>query len=567
MVLLKTCSKILFSILICSPLLINAQTIIIKGSISDKKTSLPIAYTSVGVKNKPFGTVADSLGNFSFVIAETSITDLDTVVFTTIGYNSVRKSLKDLRVSNLVISLSPSNVTLLNEVNITAYQQGKMEQYGRLPATVYLTPRAYKSIPRSDAKGREQATILDVDHNIVLKEIIFFLSRSNYTKVVYRINFYSVVNDIPGSLLSTKDIIYETEKTQDWQSVNLEPYQVRFVGQKKIAIGFQLIATEILPNDTAKTSFLIASYPSPLKKSYFREKSESEWMPVKSSYLYVNLKAYSIKGKLEKPIKEVVEMAITDQETKDLKLEHEKLLFGNNFDLGKHIAVDSGSIYYESYGRGEPLILLHGNNESMTSLRAQLQYLSEKFKVIAIDTRGQGNSKDLSVMPYSYELFAKDIIHVMDKLGVKKANVLGWSDGGNIGLIMASKYPDRVNKLAIFGANLFSGKEAIAEEIIQLFEKRKADLMKTSKANTSELRLTNLVLQEPNISIEQLKAIKIPVLVMAGEKDVVKLKHTELISQSIHQSRLYIFPDGDHYVPLKQPAPFNKIVTDFMLGK
>lgn len=562
MISVKTLSKIFILIAFFS-VNANAQNVTIKGTVIDRETKLAISYTSIGVKNKAFGTVADSLGNFNLIFSQSSLSDLDTVVFGRIGYISARKTLKELKGDGLVIELVPSPINILETINIIG-QRGKIVEYGKTPASMYLTPRAYASVPRnSDVKGREQATILDVDGNIALKEINFLLVRNNYTKVGYRINFYTVNNDRPDKLLSTKDVIYETKETSGWKNIDLGSYNIHINGQKRIAVALQLIKTEISPNDTAKTSFLVPSYPSPLKKSYFREKSESEWMPVKSSYLYVNIKAFKLKGNGQP-----VDKSISIEQNQPISNDHKKLMFGINPDVGKRVAVDSATIYYESYGKGEPLILLHGNNESMASFREQIIFLSEKFNVIAIDSRGQGNSIDLSKSPYTYELFAKDIIGVIDNLGISKTNVLGWSDGGNVGLILASQYPDRINRLCVFGANLFPGKEAIDEDVIRIFEKRKLDLMKASAPSSfNELRLTNLVLEQPNIKIDQLKKITSSVLVMAGEKDIVKYEHTRLISSSISQSKLYIFSKGDHYIPIKQPKDFNDVVVKFMIDK
>lgn len=542
----------------------GAQNITIKGVTRDKDTNLPVSYTSIGVKNKAIGTVADSLGNFTLVFQESATNDTDTVVFGRMGYIAERKLLKELKGEALLIKLVPSKANLLQEVNISG-QKGRIVEYGKTPGTMFLSPRAYKAIPHdSDVKGREQATILDIDDNIALKEINFWLVRNNYAKVGYRVNFYTVNDERPDKLLSTKDIIFETKETSGWKNIDLEAYNIHISGQKKIAVALQLINTEINTGDTVKTSFLVPSYPSPFKKSYFREKSESEWIPVKSSYLYLNIKAFKLKGKT-KTVNEST--AATQDEQLAISNDHKKLLFGNNPTFGKKIDADSSSIYYESYGRGEPLILLHGNNESMASFREQLVSLSEKFNVIAIDTRGQGNSIDFSKSPYTYELFAKDVIAVMDNIGIKQANVLGWSDGGNTGLVLAYTYPDRIKKLAIFGANLFSGKEAVKEDVLQVFEKRKAGLLKGQTAKSpNELRLTNLVLEQPNISAARLKEVKIPVLVMAGQDDAIKEDHTILINKSISRSKLYIFPAGDHYVPAKQPEKFNKIVLGFMLA-
>ncbi len=553
--------SILFSLLTSYSFLANAQNITIKGNIKDSETKLPISYTSIGVRNKTFGTVADSLGNFSFIIPQSSINDLDTIVFLRVGYTSIKKTWKDLSKTDWKI-LMVQSPKMLQEVAIQG-EKGKFVTYGRTSAKMYLTPRAYKNIPKSDVKGREQATILDIDDNIFLKELSLFLSMSNFSKVTYRVNFYTVNKGLPSKLINTKDIIYETTETRGWKNIKLEPYNIYLKGYDKIAIGLQLIDSDLAPNDTAKTSFLIAAYPSPTKKSYFREKSESEWVTVKSSYLYINIKASKFKGNTNRANEEQADELANGE---PVSTDHLKLMFGNNLGLGHWINVDSGKIYYESYGKGEPLILLHGNNESMASFREQLITLKEKFRVIAIDTRGQGNSTDQSKSPYLYELFANDVNSVLDKIGVKNANIVGWSDGANIGLILAAKYPDKVKKLAIFGANLFPGEEAIKKEVIDIFNTRKLNLAKNPSPKTfNEIRLTNLVLEQPDLKLDDLAKIKIPVLVMAGENDVVLDSHTRLIAKSISQSKLFIFEGGDHYVPSKQPAQFNKLIIDFML--
>lgn len=425
-----------------------------------RKPTCPFpTHQSIGVRDKAFGTVADSLGNFSFVIPQTSVNDSDTIVFVRVGYTTIRKAWKDLGKADWKIAMAPSPLMLLQEVAIKG-EKGKIVTYGRTPTKIYLTPRAYKNIPRSDVKGREQATILNIDDNIFLRELNLFLMMSNYARITYRVNFYTVNNGLPDQLINTTDIIYETKETQGWKNINLQDYNIHLKGYDKIAIGLQLIDSELAPKDTAKSSFLIAAYPSPLKKSYFRVKSESEWITVNSSYLYINIKASRLKGKTSNANEERSD-GLAKKEP--MPADHLKLMLGNNPDFGHWVDVDSGRIYYESYGKGEPLILLHGNNESMASFREQLIPFSKKFRVIAVDSRGQGNSTDQSKASYSYELFAKDVNRVMDKIGIKNANVLGWSDGANIGLILSYKYPNRVEEACCFWCKSFPWRKSHPE--------------------------------------------------------------------------------------------------------
>jgi len=218
-------------------------------------------------------------------------------------------------------------------------------------------------------------------------------------------------------------------------------------------------------------------------------------------------------------------------------------------------------------GKGSPLILLHGNNESIGSFRNQIGPLSQYYKVIAIDTRGQGNSINKKTSAYTYEQFAKDLEDVMHALSIKKASLLGWSDGGNTALLFSLRHPERLEKMIVVGANLFPGPDAIEDKVVQLFEKRRDSLLhQADPESRNRLRLTELVLKEPHIRAAALSTVSIPVLVVAGQFDVVRKEHTELIHSHLKNSRLEIIPDGDHYSPLKQTETFNRLVLDFLNG-
>ena len=112
--------------------------------------------------------------------------------------------------------------------------------------------------------------------------------------------------------------------------------------------------------------------------------------------------------------------------------------YGNNTKVGKYAEINGVRLYYEVYGSGEPLLLIHGNNESIVSFDKQIPVLSKSFMVVALDSRGQGNSTSDNTK-LTYELFADDVNKLLDFLEIKQANVLGWSDGGNIALILAQR--------------------------------------------------------------------------------------------------------------------------------
>jgi len=242
-----------------------------------------------------------------------------------------------------------------------------------------------------------------------------------------------------------------------------------------------------------------------------------------------------------------------------------KIVYGWNKKAGKFMLVNGIRLYYEVYGTGEPLILLHGNGGSINSFSKQIPEFSKKYKVIAIDTRGQGNSKDSVSLSFSYAQFAEDLKVLLDSLNLKKVSVLGWSDGGNTALIMASKYPEYVSQLITMGANLNPTADAVSKKTLSMVQK---DLKKMKAENKKELlvtiRLLEMLLKEPNINPESLKSITAKTLILAGEHDDILEKHTRLISESIINSKLMIFKGQMHFVAEESPNIFNKTVLDFL---
>ena len=239
--------------------------------------------------------------------------------------------------------------------------------------------------------------------------------------------------------------------------------------------------------------------------------------------------------------------------------------FDNNTAASGHVKLKDADLYYEAYGNGEPLLLLHGNSQNIMAFKYQIGDLAKKYKVIAVDTRGQGQSTDNSVEPLTYDLFAADMKQFLDSLHIKKINILGWSDGGNTGLTMAVKYPDYVNKLAIMGANLFPTTDAVQDSVIRDVKAGIKGFQQQNDEHSKEsVRLFTMLLTEPHLTFDELKTIKSPVLVMAGEHDLILDKHTKAIAASIPNSKLIIFKGATHYAPVEVPKEFNETVMSFM---
>ena len=219
--------------------------------------------------------------------------------------------------------------------------------------------------------------------------------------------------------------------------------------------------------------------------------------------------------------------------------------------------------YFTEKGKGEPLILLHGNGENSEYFRGQIDVFSKQYHVYAVDTRGHGKTPR-GEKPFTIRQFAEDLLCFMDKQQIERAHLLGFSDGGNIAMVFAIHYPDRVNRLILNGANLNPNgvrrSIQIPIEIGYKFAKRFAEKSDSARLNAEML---GLMVNDPNVEPEKLAGIKAKTLVIAGTKDMIKEEHTRLIASSIPNSKL-VFLKGNHFIANKHPGEFNRTVMDFL---
>ena len=197
------------------------------------------------------------------------------------------------------------------------------------------------------------------------------------------------------------------------------------------------------------------------------------------------------------------------------------------------IKVNDIELYYEKYGTGKPIILIHGNQESHEIFDKLIEKLKSNYEVFAIDSRCHGKSENPKEI--SYNLMCDDIINFIKELNIEKPILYGFSDGGIIGLLVAIKEHDLLSNLIISGANItpdvFTTFDLLLTKLFYFFTRSK---------------YMKMMLDEPNITIEDLKKITIPVHVLAGEKDIIKLEHTKLIANNIKNSTLEIIKNENH---------------------
>lgn len=232
--------------------------------------------------------------------------------------------------------------------------------------------------------------------------------------------------------------------------------------------------------------------------------------------------------------------------------------YGNNPSAAHYANVNGIRLYYETYGKGAPLLMLHGNGGSIAAFRNQIPFFEKYYQVIAVDSRLQGKSGG-SPDTISYNLMASDFNALLNVLHIDSAYVLGWSDGGNDGLIMALKYPSKVRELAVSGANILPDSTALPyADIVDM-----KHFVAARQASDTAIALTKMMIYEPDIPFSELKTIHCPVLVMAGDHDIIRPEHTLKIFQSIANAELCIFPDSHHDVCQQHPDLFNETVLRF----
>jgi len=238
--------------------------------------------------------------------------------------------------------------------------------------------------------------------------------------------------------------------------------------------------------------------------------------------------------------------------------------YGHNPKAGKYLATRGIQMYYESYGQGEPLLLIHGNGGSIKDFKYQIGFFAKHYKVILADSRAQGKTIDTAAT-LKYETMADDFNALLDSLKVKSAYVIGWSDGGIDGLLLAIRHPEKVKKLAITGANLIPDDSVLDPAGIAFIADSKKELMaaKQDAATRNTLKLINMMALEPHISHSDLQKISCPVFVIGGDADVIKPSHTVEIFENIAQAHLWIVPFSGHATLQRYKEEFNAKVLDF----
>ena len=220
-------------------------------------------------------------------------------------------------------------------------------------------------------------------------------------------------------------------------------------------------------------------------------------------------------------------------------------------------------LHYTRQGSGPPLLLLHGNGEDGGYFVRQTEYFSRHYTVYALDTRGHGRSPR-GAGPFTMARFAQDLLDFMDEQKLERAHLLGFSDGGNIALTFALAHQERIRRLGLNGANLSPAGVKVHVQIPIVLGWRIASLFARRNPQARQnAEILGLMVNEPRIPPEALKELRLPVLVIAGTRDMIREAHTRMIAGALPDSRLVLIP-GDHFIAARNPEAFNQAVEAFL---
>lgn len=535
----------------------NAQ--VISGTIISKNENQPVPYVKIGIEKRTTGTISDNKGNFSI-----DLTGLDPdqkVKIEVPGYELYEEAVREFKKHDQQKVVLNEKTKTIKEIAIKPKKLVD-KNWGVTTKTKSIL---YFVNPVGDKAGflGETALEFNAKKRSKIKNINLNIARYVSTEpVLMRYSIYSEKDGYPDKNILDEEITVQlTEDMIKDGTFTLDVNDHNIWVKGKFFVGINFLKAF---NGNIKIS-------AALFKTGFIREFYGDWKK-----MTIAAPAINIDVKMDKSGKDTkdddggyadddVSQAWLADNSKNIA-EADKSIYGKNDSAGKYLKLKDTDLYYEVYGTGEPLVLLHGNSGSIKDYYQQIPVLSKQYKIIAVDTRGQGKSKDTSKKDFTYKLFADDVKALADELKLDKVNIVGWSDGGNTGLEFALKYPERLNKLVTIGANAFP--EGVEDKLIESFTSQIKQLNDMASGETfNERRLLKIMLTEPGISKDDLNKIKSKVLVIAGDRDVIKPDHTEFISKQIPNAEKKIYKDTTHMVPYEQPDQLNADILSFLSKK
>lgn len=542
--------NILFFLL--SVFIANAQTI--SGRILSENQ--PVSYAKIGVDGEKIGAIADQEGNFS--INFDNIDRSKMVKIEVAGFEPYKTPVSDFVKSN------PQNIQLKEKVhNISEVKINPKKLVDKNWGVNTKTKSIMYSVSpeKSDNFLHELALAFTTKKRTKLQKINLNIAGMKADRsIVLSFIIYSSKDGMPGAIMNETQISAALTKDK----IVDDTFSIDVSGENIWLQGDFFVSMQVMNSFKGYLTISATPFRSGFLREYF-----GDWQKVS-----IIAPAINIDVKVDKNYKneeEESKKASPQDEANflkkykniaDLQEAGRKTDFGHNAAAGNYFRTNDLEMYYETYGSGEPLFLLHGNGGSIQAFYKQIDEFSRYYKVIAVDTRAQGNSRDFTTKDFTYELFANDLKNLANHLKIKKANVIGWSDGGIIGLIYAMKYPENVDKLIAIGANI--NPEGVEKSDVEQMKSDLENLQKAQSKNINAIRLTKLMIEQPQITDLDLSKIKAPTSIVAGEHDLILPEHTREIAKSIPGSQLKIVKDASHSFIQEKPEEFNAFALKFL---
>ncbi|MFN8178410.1 MAG: alpha/beta hydrolase [bacterium] len=241
---------------------------------------------------------------------------------------------------------------------------------------------------------------------------------------------------------------------------------------------------------------------------------------------------------------------------------------------GQVVTVRGIRMYYEVQGRGAPLVLLHGGAGNGLQFSKQIPDFEGTHRLIIPDLCAQGRTTDRPG-PLSYHEMAEDVVALLDRLHLKRVDLMGWSDGGNVGLDIAIHHPGRLRHLITFGANF--SPDGLNDADVAWNRTATADSFGTGmevgyRALSPEpdhyreamTKILDMWRTEPRFTPAELGSIRAKTLICAGDHDLIRPEHSEALARMIPGASLWIVPDASHSAMIERPDLVNPRVLAFL---
>lgn len=240
-----------------------------------------------------------------------------------------------------------------------------------------------------------------------------------------------------------------------------------------------------------------------------------------------------------------------------------------------YIVYRRAHIHYASYGQGDPVLLLHGGLSNKLSWFSQIPWLvASGRRVVLIDTRGHGDSTPGN-SKLSYPVFAEDTLQVLDRLGIQRTDIVGWSDGGIIALLLGLEAPQRVGRIVAISANfdpsgLIPEANRVQNQSLNISPNKITDWLRGwwsgagERHAVLEAQIKELWRTAPQLDHSDLQATTAPTLVITGENDIIELSHSSELAQMLANGKLEIVPGAGHAAPVTHARQINQLIASFL---